>query len=228
VGSASSGAIGPKELDEVKVSGKVLGKFLARVALMDVAATGAYPLLLSITLGVEKNPTGHYIVEGIEKEVRILGIESNNVIMVNTEENFGSKQTGAGVTAIGFANETNLRIGKTKPNDLVVAIGLPRIGAEVLPAEARREIADLKDMMSLAQNHFVHDILPVGAFGIESDARMMAQTIGRQLKLNSECKIDLNKSAGPATVILVTLGKDKLDDITWLYKRPINIIGKID
>jgi hypothetical protein len=228
VGSASSGAIGPKELDEVKVSGKVLGKFLARVALMDVAATGAYPLLLSITLGVEKNPTGHYIEEGIAKEVRILGIESNNVIMVNTEENFGSKQTGAGVTAIGFANETNLRIGKTKPNDLVVAIGLPRIGAEVLPAEARREIADLKDMMSLAQNHFVHDILPVGAFGIESDARMMAQTIGRQLKLNSECKIDLNKSAGPATVILVTLGKDKLDDITWLYKRPINIIGKID
>ena len=32
VGSSSSGAIGPKELDQIKVSGKILGKFLARVA----------------------------------------------------------------------------------------------------------------------------------------------------------------------------------------------------
>ena len=72
VGSSSSGAIGPKELDQIKVSGKILGKFLARVALMDVAATGAFPLLLSITLGVEKNPTGQDIVDGIEKEVRVL------------------------------------------------------------------------------------------------------------------------------------------------------------
>ena len=228
VGSASSGAIGPKEMDELKVSGKVLGKILARVALMDVAATGAFPLLLSITLGVEKNHTGQDIVEGIEKEVRVLGIESNNVLMVNTEENFGVKQTGAGVTAIGFANETNLRIGKTKPNDLVVALGLPKVGDEVIPAEAKGEIADLKDMISLAQNRFIHDILPVGAFGIESDARMMAQTIGRQLELDSECKIDLNKSAGPATVILVTLGKDNREELTWLYKKPINVIGKIN
>ena len=228
VGSASSGAIGPKEMDELKVSGKVLGKFLARVAVMDVAATGAFPLLLSITLGVEKDHTGQDIVEGIEKEVRILGIESNNVLMVNTEENYGAKQTGAGVTAIGFANETNLRIGKTKPNDLVVAVGLPKVGDEVLPAEARGEIADLKDMISLAQNRFIHDILPVGAFGIESDARMMAQTIGHQLELDNECKIDLNKSAGPATVILVTLGKDNLEELTWLYKKPINVVGKIN
>ena len=35
------------------------GKFLARVALMDVTATGAFPLLLSVTLGVEKEPTGN-------------------------------------------------------------------------------------------------------------------------------------------------------------------------
>ena len=228
VGSSSSGAIGPKEFDQIKVSGKILGKFLARVALMDVAATGAFPLLLSITLGVEKNPTGQDILEGIEKEVRVFGIESNNVLMVNTEENFIAKQTGAGITTIGFANETNLRLGKTKPNDLVVSLGLPKIGNEVLPAEARGEIADLKDMISLAQNRFIHDILPVGAYGIESDARMMAHSINHQLEINKECKIDLTKSAGPATVILVTLSKENFEELTWLYKRPINIIGKIN
>ena len=43
VGSTSSGAVGPKSMDKVKVEGRILGKFLARVALMDVAATGAFP-----------------------------------------------------------------------------------------------------------------------------------------------------------------------------------------
>lgn len=48
-GSTSSGAVGPKAEDKVKVDGRVLGKFLARVGLMDVIATGAFPILLSVT-----------------------------------------------------------------------------------------------------------------------------------------------------------------------------------
>src|SRR3990170_3285494 len=70
VGSTSSGAVGPKELDKVKVDGRMLGKFLARVALMDVTATGAFPVLLSVTLGVEKDPTGNAVLEGIKREAR--------------------------------------------------------------------------------------------------------------------------------------------------------------
>ena len=88
VGSTSSGAVGPKSMDKVKVEGRILGKFLARVALMDVAATGAFPLLLSVTLGVEKDPTGREILEGIRREASVLGLEPNQVIMENTEENF--------------------------------------------------------------------------------------------------------------------------------------------
>src|SRR3972149_7676013 len=41
VGSTSSGAIGSKPKDELKVDNRVLGKFLARVALMDVIAKRA-------------------------------------------------------------------------------------------------------------------------------------------------------------------------------------------
>ena len=35
---------------------------------MDVTATGAFPILLSVTLGVEKEPTGNQIIEGIKRE----------------------------------------------------------------------------------------------------------------------------------------------------------------
>src|SRR3990170_2078532 len=214
VGSTSSGGVGPKLMDEVKVEGRTLGKFLARVALMDVAATGAFPLLLSVTLGVEKEPTGSEILEGMRIESRVLGLEPNQVLMENTEDNFETVQTGAGVTVVGFANEDELRLGKTSPGDLIVAIGKPKVGDEVLLAEAKGEIADLKNVTLLSQKSFVHDIVPVGTFGIAYEARMMAYAVGRQLKLDEVKGLDLNKSAGPATVVLITMNPEKFEELT--------------
>ncbi len=226
-GSTSSGAIGPKEMDKVKVDGRILGKFLARVALMDVSATGAFPLLLSVTLGVEKEPTGNAIIEGIRGEARSIGLDPNQVIMENTEDNFETLQTGIGLTVVGFANEEELRIGKTCPGDLIVAIGKPKVGNEVIAAEARGEIADLKNVAQLSQRKYVHDIWPVGGFGIVSEAKMMAYSVGRQLKICEVKGLDLNKSAGPATVILATIDRDSLEDLRSLIPKPINLVGEI-
>jgi selenophosphate synthetase-related protein len=227
VGSTSSGGVGPKSMDQVKVEGRILGKFLARVALMDVAATGAFPLLLSATLGVEKEPTGREILEGMRSESRVLGLEPNQVLMENTEDNFETVQTGAGVTVIGFANEDELRLGKTSPGDWIVAIGKPKVGDEVLPAEAKGEIADLKNVTLLSQKSFVHDIVPVGTFGIAYEARMMAYAVGRQLKLNEAKGLDMNKSAGPATVVLITMNPDKFEELTLLIRKPLTVVGEI-
>jgi len=227
VGSTSSGAVGPKSMDKVKVEGRTLGKFLARVALMDVAATGAFPLLLSVTLGVEKDPTGREILEGIKREASVIGLEPNQVIMENTEDNFETIQTGVGLTVIGFANEEELRLGKTRPGDLLVAIGKPKVGEEVILAEARSEIADLKNVTWLSQKKFVHDIKPVGTFGIAYEANAMAFAVGRQLKLAEKVLVDLDKSAGPATVVLITMDPEKYDEVTSLIQKPVSIIGEI-
>ncbi len=226
-GSTSSGAVGPKKTDKVKVDGRMLGKFLARVALMDVTATGAFPMLLSVTLGVEKTPTGNEILEGIRKEARSIGLDPNQVLMEKTEDNFETVQTGAGLTVVGFANEEELRLGKTCPGDLIVAVGKPKVGEEVIAAEARGEIADLKNVTQLSQRKYVHDILPVGGFGIASEARMMAYGVGRQLKLNEVQGLDLNKSAGPATVVLATIDRERLEDLTALIPKPIHVVGEI-
>jgi selenophosphate synthetase-related protein len=227
VGSTSSGAVGPKIMDKVKVDGRVLGKFLARVALMDVIATGAFPLLLSVTLGVEKEPTGNEILEGIRRETRSLGLDPNQVLMENTEDNFETVQTGAGLTVVGFANEDELRLGKTSPGDLIVAVGKPKVGDEVILAEVKGEIADLKNVTQLSQKKYVHDIAPVGTFGIADEARMMAYGVGRQLKLVEVKGLDLNKSAGPATVVLATVDKERLEDLMSLISKPINVVGEI-
>ena len=227
VGSTSSGSVGPKEMDKVKVDGRVLGKFLARVALMDVIAAGAFPVLLSATLGVEKESTGNSILEGIRREARSIGLDPNQVLMENTEDNFTTVQTGAGLTVIGFANEDELRLGKTLPHDLIVAIGCPKVGEEVIAAEARGEIADLKNVTQLCQKKYVHDIAPVGGFGIASEAKIMAYGVGRQFRLLEVQGLDLNKSAGPATVVLATIDREKLEDLTALIPKPIYVVGEI-
>ena len=226
-GSTSSGAVGPKEFDRVKVDGQVLGKFLARVALMDVITTGAFPLLLSLTLGVEKQVTGATIAEGVSREARSIGLDPQQVLLENTEDNFQTVQTGAGLTVVGLANENELRLGKTLPGDLIVAVGRPKVGEEVIAAEARGEIADLRNVAQLCQCRYIHDISAVGGFGIASEAKMMAYGVGRQLKLWEKQVLDLNKSAGPATVVLVTMDRERLEDLTSLISKPINVIGEI-
>ena len=227
VGSSSLGGIGPKPMDKVKSSGKVVGQFLARVALMDVAATGAFPISVSVTLGVEKEQTGNKIVEGIRKEVRSLGLEPNQVLKENTEENIETMQTSAGITVVGLANEDELRLGKTRPGDLIVAIGKPKVGDEVIPAEARGEIANLKDVTSLARKAFVHDIVPVGSFGVIHEAQTLAYSIGRQLKILEHPELDINKSAGPATVVLTTIDSKNLGELSFVIQKPISVIGEI-
>jgi len=227
IGSTSSGGVGPKVMDQIKVEGKVLGKFLARVALMDVAATGAFPLLISATLGVEKEPTGHEILIGIRNESQVLGLEPNQILMENTEDNFKTVQTGVGLTVIGLANDDQLRVGKTHPGDLLLALGKPRIGDEVVPSESRGEIANLRDVTLLSQKRFVHDIVTVGSNGIANEARMLANGVGRQLKLRNVKKVDLHKSAGPATVVLFTVSPEKIGDISSLFAKPLSIIGEI-
>ena len=113
------------------------------------------------------------------------------------------------------------------PGDLIVAIGRPKVGDEVIAAEARGEIADLKNVMQLTQRKYVHDIAAVGGFGIASEAKMMAYGVGRQVKLFDVAGLDLNKTAGPATVVLATIDKDRLEDLTSLFSKPINVVGEI-
>ncbi|MFC1486868.1 hypothetical protein ACFLRN_04175 [Thermoproteota archaeon] len=56
---------------------------------------------------------------------------------------------------------------------------------------------------------------------------MLAYSIGRQLKIQGKQKLDINKSAGPATAVLTTIDKKKLDELTFIIKKSLNDIGEI-
>ena len=56
---------------------------------------------------------------------------------------------------------------------------------------------------------------------------MMAYAVGRQLKFAEETRIDLSKSAGPATVVLVTVDSEKVEELALLLRKPVTTIGEI-
>jgi len=69
--------------------------------------------------------------------------------------------------------------------------------------------------------------LPVGGFGIAAEARMMAFGVGRQLRLIEPAGLDLNKSAGPASVVLASVDPERIDDLKSLIQKPVNVVGEI-
>ena len=224
VGCDSAGGIGPKPLDKIKVSGYTLGRFTARVALMEVLAVGATPVCLTNTLSVEPDPTGFKILEGIKNEVKLARLDRSLVIIGSMEKTVAVEQTGIGVTVVGLASKNNLKIGLSKPDDLIVVVGRPSVKDEVLPAEECGEIADLEDLLKLMSCDFVHDVIPVGSQGIIHEVTVLAKDSGLRAKLELS-EEEAKRSAGPATAVVVTVSKNALSKLSEMINKPIQVIG---
>ena len=222
----SSGAIGPKPLDHVKVDGATVGKFTARVALMETMSIGAEPICLSVSLCVEPSPTGLDIVKGIRRELRTAGFATASMVQ-SSEKNFLVQQTGVGVAVTGIALSKNLRVGNCRRGDTVLAIGTPLVGLEVVSAERANSVADLEDVCCLLDLPFVHEIMPVGSTGILKEARVMAAGSQLRLDLNPHMQVDVKKSAGPATVLLCSTPRRCVPKIRDSIHKPLSIIGEL-
>lgn len=227
VGCDSAGGVGPKPLDKVKVDGYTLGRFTARVALTEVLCTGAKPICLVNTVSVEPKPTGDQIVKGIKDEARRAGLDPSLAVTGSSEKNVPVEQTGLGVTVIGTVLKDELKIGLSRRNDAVVAIGTPCTGREVVSAEKKRKIADLDDVLRLLALNSIHDIIPVGSRGILHEARTIAEESHLRFELADRPKVDVKKSAGPATVILASLPSSELQNLLEDVDKPINLIGNL-
>ena len=228
VGCDSAGGIGPKSLDKLKVDGYTLGKFTARVPLMEVLSVGATPVCVVDNLCVEPSPTGAEILMGIRDEAKKAGLDPKLAVTGSSEKNFAVEQTGLGVTVIGLALKKSLRIGVSKADDLVVALGTPCVGAEVISAENEGLICNVTDVLKLLSLGVVHEVVPVGSDGIKHEVDVLA--MGSGLKFTGNLAFDLavfRKSAGPATVILATLPAAKLGLIKNCFDKPVIPVGTL-
>ena len=227
IGCDSAGGIGPKPLDKVKVDGYTIGKFTARVAIMEVLSTGAKPICLVNVLSVELEPTGIEIIKGVKDEAKEAGLDPKLAVTGSSEKNIPVEQTGIGVTVIGMAMKGVLRIGASQPKDVVVAVGTPCVGDEVILAEKERRTADILDLLKLLEIKFIHEVVPVGSEGIAHEIGILAKGSKLKFKLLDHLKVDVEKSAGPATVILASLPNSKLTELKNSISKPINIVGHL-
>jgi hypothetical protein len=227
IGCDSAGGIGPKPLDKIKVDGYTLGKFTARVAIMEVLSTGAKPICIVNTLSVEPEPLGIEVIKGVKDEAKEAGLDPKLAVIGSSEKNIPVEQTGIGATVVGMTRKEFLKIGLSKPKDLVAAIGLPCVGNEVVLAEKEGKIADISDLLKLLDMNFIHEIIPVGSEGIAYEIGIMAKESNLKFKLTDQMKIDVRKSAGPATVIVASLPEFKLTELKSAISKPINIVGRL-
>jgi len=223
----SCGGIGPKPLDSVRASGYTVGRFTARVALMEALSVGAEPICLANTLAVEPRPTGMQIIKGIQAEVKHARLDPRIVMTYSTEKNIPVRQTGVGVTVLGTTTSKSLKIGRCKSRDAVVAVGLQHVGKEVIPAEKRRRIADTRDVRRILNAHLVNEVIPVGSQGISHEAEIMAEDSSLQFTPRPHLDIDIRKSAGPATVILCACPDSGVRELSAFVEKPVHLVGAL-
>jgi len=224
----SAGGIGPKPLDQVRVDGRTLGRFTARVALMEALSVGAAPVCLASTLMVEPEPTGVEIIRGIREELRYARLDSRVVMADSTEKNIPVRQTGVGVTVIGIATSRSLKIGRCRCGDAIVAVGLPHVGVEVIAGEKEGKIADTRDVCNLLKTDFVREIIPVGSQGILREAQTIAADSDLRFKPRRPSDLDIRKSAGPATVALCACRQAYFSELCESVQKPVNAIGSLE
>ena len=221
----SCGAIGMKELDEFKISWFITGKLTTRVALLEVISTGVKPQMLTVAISNELYPTGEELLRGVNYELEFFGLK-NLPSAISTEKNMLTKQTGLGISVIGVAEKNKLRIGTTQLGDYIYCLGFPKVGAELNNPEDP-EIVQVKAIQVLLGISSIHDIIPVGSRGIRLEADQLASTVNSRLRIDPTCLLNLDKSAGPSTCVIITSSSSRVLDqvLSSFPKMPLTRIG---
>lgn len=206
----SSAGIGEKEADAVQVDPGITAAFCLRVPLLELYCFGAKPICIVDLIGNEYQPTGAKMISGIKGEMARAGIPELP-LNGSTEENMTTLTSSVGITVIG-----ERAAGQTMPvidQDCdLLQLGEPYVGNEVV---AHLEtIFSYESVRQLRQEAGVLDMLPVGSKGVKYEANQMIQA-GDQIAFLTE--EDLEKSAGPATVILLAVTKAASEKLLARY-----------
>jgi len=216
----SCGAIGKKSGDMFNLSPRYAAKFTLRVALTEIFCSGAKPLAITNGVSCEMHPTGEQTIQGIQEELKNADLESISIIG-STEENFTTSMTALSITAIGLAKKSELKFNHASKGDKLILFSTPQVGNEV-DLESTGFYSEIRQLLRLNQ---VREIVPIGSKGVAYEANMLAILNNMEFK-PFDTEIDLLKSAGPATCLLILCAESSVDQIMSIYPKS-TIIGEL-
>lgn len=202
IAADNSGGIGLKEQDHVKAPYEVVSYYGFRVAVMECMAAGGKPISIVLHNFCDDH-AWDLLLAGIEKGLEELGLKGAVSVTGSTESNFTMLQSALGMIVLGKRESTYVEEVSFE-NRKVAVIGSPLVGNEVIeqekdviPLSLFHELCELEDVV----------IVPVGSKGILYELKNMLDEpsiVGDSLI----CDVDVSKTAGPATCVLIAFKPD--------------------
>jgi hypothetical protein len=103
-------------------------------------------------------------------------------------------------------------------------VGLPLVGKKLLKNKSKA--VNFKKFLQIKDLNFIDQFLPVGSRGILYEARILAEENNYDLELIDNI-VDLDKSAGPASVLLLSLREEDVTKLKKVIELPLNIVGRL-
>ncbi|HWK24256.1 MAG TPA: hypothetical protein VNS08_14600 [Ureibacillus sp.] len=208
----NSGCIGEKELDAVHVPNELAAYYTARVALLEQWCAGAEPTQLFLANFTGDEAWSAY-EKGIQEAFTDIGVPMPE-LKGSTESNFKSLQSGISLMMIG-----KVQYEITKENLHWFVVGKPLVGEEVIVQS--QHVAKLNEIHNIIRLDIAKQVWPVGSKGILLELQRIFP--GAEF----ECSIDMEKTSGPATAVIVGVPEEELNDfksqITTIIE-PIKIL----
>jgi hypothetical protein len=197
IAADNSGAIGMKDLDTVKTSYDIVAYYSFRVAFMECLSGGGKPI--SVVLhNFCSDESWDSIMSGVQKGLKEAGYPDIKVTG-STESNFHLLQSALGLVVIGLMDgpyvEPTFSVNKKK----FAVIGSPLVGEAVLSES--HQVIPLNLFQELCALNGT-EILPVGSKGILHELKTILDS-PQITKDNVRCEVDLLKTSGPSTCILM-------------------------
>lgn len=225
-----SASIGPKSGDLVKVNNETAGYYAAAVTLMELLSIGAKPISVVDTLGVEMNPSGREIIDGVRQAMAEAGIDGA-CLTGSTEDNIPTSSTSIGVTVVSELSKVRIEHQKPKQGQSVYLVGVPKMGQQFVEEEiiaGKGEVADINLVKALREMDWVGHMLPVGSKGIRYEMTVLCEMNDMILRWETDIPLELDTSAGPATCLLICCDNKYEPILRKVAGRPVTYLGLLD
>lgn len=202
----NAAAIGEKPQDIVAASDKLTAYLTARVTFLEQLAANAIPTHILLANFSGDDAWNRYVL-GIEQVFDEIGLLCPHVDG-SSESNMPTLQSGLSITMLGEVQKRAV----FEYSELVwYTYGLPLVGNEVL--EQPDNVAKLQPIFDAWQEEIVQQVWPVGSKGLQLE---FSRLFGGE---KVQCSLDITKTAGPCTVILLGVHPEKEEQAQSIFTR---------